>query len=102
MIDTRPHTVVGDAAGMRGAADTRRRQTTVLLAPEQGFSSRYLLRTDIYRTLKESGATGHSQPARREPISSMIFRRERLTEHYELKRTRVFAARAHRPSVAGI
>jgi len=89
VIGTREDAVVSRSAGeMREAADTlRRRQTTVLLAPEQGFSSRYLLRTDIYRTLKESGA--HLvilSPHAREPYFVKEFSGENVSlEHYDIE-----------------
>ena len=60
---------------------------TVLLAPDQGFSSRYLLRTDIYRTLKESGA--HLvilSPHAREPYFIQEFSGENVSlEYYDVE-----------------
>jgi hypothetical protein len=67
-------------------SNTTRRRPTVLLAPDQGFSSRYLLRTDIYRTLRESGA--HLvilSPHAREPYFIREFSGENVSlEHYDL------------------
>jgi len=62
------------------------RRPTVLLAPDQGFSSRYLLRTDIYRTLKESGAhVVILSPHAREPYFAREFAAENVSlEYYDV------------------
>ncbi len=71
---------------MIDAPERTGRRPTVLLATDQGFSSRYLLRTDIYRTLKESGA--HLvilSPHAREPYFIQEFSGENVSlEHYDV------------------
>jgi hypothetical protein len=90
VIHARHETVSNrDAGQMREsrAVAPRERRRTVLLAADQGFSSRYLLRTDIYRTLKASGAhVVILSPHAREPYFAQEFAGENVSlEHYDVE-----------------
>jgi hypothetical protein len=77
-----------------------RRRLTVVLAPDQGFSSRYLLRTDIYRTLRDSGAhVVILSPHAREPYFVQEFSADNVSlEHYDVEAglTYLASSRLHR------
>jgi len=88
MIDAGRVTVGSRDRGVRESHDAvPSRPATVFLAPDQGFSSRYLLRTDIYRTLKESGAhVVILSPHAREPYFVQEFSGENVSlEHYDVE-----------------
>src|SRR5688572_27952450 len=86
MIETRRETAGDRDVDMRQDIAPNRRRT-VFLAPDQGFSSRYLLRTDIYQTLKESGAhVVILSPHAREPYFVQEFSGENVSlEHYDVE-----------------
>jgi hypothetical protein len=69
------------------ASSADRRQVRVLLAPDQGFSSRYLLRTDIYRTLKDAGAhVVILSPHAKEPYFAEEFSDDNVSlEYYDVE-----------------